>query len=178
MADLVSHLLLNQLLGQGRLEGATLTWFVSGAVAPDLAGRVPRAAIQVALEQGWMAPTEAVRSALYGLDVPHTPVGLALLCVLAAALAPARWLPKEGRLSAGAWLLAGGGIHLAADLLQRHIVPGYAYLWPLHSGRWELGWVSTEASLVAIPLLAAAVWITHPKGWRASSLRGDRPPEA
>ena len=175
MADLISHLLVNQLLGQRCLDRRTLAWFVSGAVAPDLASRLPRMMIQQAMERAWLGPTEAVRAALFGLDVPHTPAGLALLCVAVAALSPAAWLPAAGRRAAGGWLLAGGISHLLFDLLQRHILPGYAYLWPLHDGRWELGWISTEATLAAIPVLAAAVWLTRPKGVRAASPKGDRP---
>ncbi len=176
MADLVTHLLVNQLLGQERLSGAALRWFVAGALLPDLASRVPRMVLKAAMGQGWVDSGPTSRAILFGLDVPHMPIGFALVCVAAAALAPVSWLPGGRRRRAGGWLLAGGGAHLLLDLLQEHITPAYAYLWPLSDARWELGWTSTEASLVAIPFLALAVWLRRPKARRAAPVTEDRPP--
>jgi hypothetical protein len=178
VADLISHLLVNRLLGQRALEATTLSWFVSGAVAPDLASRVPRVGLNLLLSQGMLEPSPGLRALSFGLDLPHLPAGLLLLCVAVAAIVPRRWLPRSGRARAGFWLFAGGMSHLAVDLMQEHIVPAYAYLWPLVATRFELGWVSTEASLAAIPFLAAAVWWTHPEQGRAAPSHKDRPTDS
>ena len=105
MADLVTHLLVNQLLGQERLSGAALRWFVAGALLPDLASRVPRMVLKAAMGQGWVDSGPTSRAILFGLDVPHMPIGFALVCVAAAALAPVSWLPggRRRRAGGGCW---------------------------------------------------------------------------
>lgn len=176
MADLVTHLLLNQLAGQRRLEPVALAWFVSGAVVPDLASRVPRMALLAGLERGVVTASETTRLVLFGLDLPHLPIGLAGVCVVAAALTPRRWLPRKGRPRAGLLLLLGGLLHLGIDVFQAHIEPAYRYLWPLVSTRFELGWIGTESSLVALPFLGALVWWTRPRTQRADLPEEIRPP--
>ena len=160
MADLLSHVLVNQIAGQRVLSRPELACFVSGALLPDLGSRVPRVLLQGALRTGLLEPGETARMLVMGVDVPHQPVGFALVCIALGALLPERLAPPHRWRAA--WLLyLGGLLHLAADLLQSHIAPGYRYLEPLHPAAFELGVVGTEATLLAIPLLAATAWLTR-----------------
>ena len=82
----------------------------------------------------------------------HTPVGLVLVCWLAALLFEEVW-----RKGAFLSLLAGVGMHFGLDLLQRHVVSAYFPFFPL-------SWVSPggglfwpDDSLYALPFLLAGI---------------------
>jgi hypothetical protein len=179
VADLLSHLLVNHLVGSPRLRDRALTWFVSGAVVPDLAARVPRMGLHFAMNRGWVEPKAWTRVLGFGVEVAHVPVGVGLICLAVVALVPAGWLPVGGRRGAFGWLCGGALLHLAVDLLQAHITPAYALLWPFSERRWEVGCMSTEASLFAIPALVGLVWLRSSRRFRtqrATPAHEDRPP--
>lgn len=156
MADLVTHLC------SGLLPGALLgapraVWLGLGAVLPDLGARVPGLALDLLRRAGLPLPT--------GLDTPlsvlHMPVGIVCGAVLISALVhPAQ------RGAAVRWLLAGGLLHLAVDLLQDHHGHGYFLLWPLSSWRYELGWIGSEATVFAAPILAVITALAWALRWR------------
>ncbi|MCO4745456.1 MAG: metal-dependent hydrolase [Proteobacteria bacterium] len=84
-------------------------------------------------------------------DVGHMPVGTALWCGLVAQA-------FADRRAAFVWLLAGGALHYLLDILQDHDGVGYRLFWPVSPGRFELGWIGSEATVgVALPLLAATL---------------------
>jgi len=172
VADLLSHGLIAWIVGARGLDRNERGWFVTGTVAPDLASRVPRTAVEVAVDKGWVDGGAGLVPLLLGLDMPHTPVGVVLLAVLLAAAVPPGWAAPHSRARLG--LLMGGGalLHLLVDVFQEHIVPAYHLLYPATVARWEIGWISTEASLALLPVLAVVAWLITPKGDRS----GERPP--
>ena len=159
MADLASHLLVNYIAGVRVTDRCKLGFLVTGALLPDLASRVPRVLLTGTVELGWVAPSVVTYRTMLGLDFPHTPVGVLLCAGLIALLLPARLASPPGRASVTTMLCLGGFIHLAVDALQVHLMPGYRYLYPLSIEAFEIGWISTEHSLAAIPLLGAIAWL-------------------
>ena len=158
MADLASHFLVNHIAGVRVVDRARLAFLVSGALMPDLASRVPRVLLNGVVEQGWIAPSQETFRAMLGLDFPHTPVGVALVaCILALAL-PHRVTQPPGRAAVASMLCLGGWLHLGVDVLQHHLTPGYRYLYPLSIEAFEVGWISTEESIAAVPILALIAW--------------------
>lgn len=163
MADLITHGLIAWMLPSR--GGAWRYWVISGAVLPDLLGRAPVELLAVLVGPGAVAgPLGVVALAA---DVAHLPVGFLLLTAAVAMGLPASLLRGLSRPAVARALLLGAASHLAVDILQRHTEPMYALLWPLSDRRWELGWVGTEDSLLAIPVLAALAGLvrwrrTHP----------------
>lgn len=178
MADLASHLLVNYIAGVRFLDRSRLPFLVTGALLPDLASRVPRVLLTAAVEVGWIEPTVSTYRAMLGLDFPHTPVGVVLCAGLVALLLPTRLAAPPGRRAVSTMLCFGGFLHLAVDSLQVHLMPGYRYLYPLSIEAFELGWISTEHSLAAIPLLAGIAWFLgrRSKGERQAPVNGSPPP--
>lgn len=155
MADLVSHLLINRLAGH-RLGPGVRGWFISGAVVPDLAGRVPEVVLRGLASLGFFDAGWAGRVGR-GFDCLHTPVGIAATAAFLAAATPERFLRPLSRPGAAVALLLGGALHLAIDVLQIHIRPSYALLFPFSTRRWELAVVGSEASVFWLPVLLPLV---------------------
>jgi hypothetical protein len=89
------------------------------------------------------------RALLFPWAVVHMPVGAGAACLLLA------WLfPEADRRRVLAWLLAGAGLHLGADLLQDHHGQGYQLGFPLWMGTFELGWMGPEATVDLAPWFA------------------------
>ncbi len=170
MADLVSHGLTGWILGVRRLDRPSLGWLVAGTLLPDLASRLPRLALHFGVEGGLVASSGTTLRLIEGLEFPHTPAGLVLVVGLVAVALPELLVLPLSRRRVAAMLGAGGALHLALDLLQLHLAPAYPLAYPFTIDRWELGWVSTEASLIALPLLVAAAWAVTPR-----TQRGGRP---
>jgi hypothetical protein len=158
MADLASHFLINHIAGVRWVDRCRLGFLVSGALMPDLASRVPRVLLNGAVERGWIESSQGTFRAMLGLDFPHTPLGAALVAVVIALLLPQRLAYPPGRASVAKMLCLGAWIHLGVDLLQHHLMPGYRYLYPFSVEAFELGLISTEESLAAIPVLALVAW--------------------
>jgi len=158
MADLASHFLVNHIVGVRVVDRTRLGFLISGALMPDLASRVPRVLLTAAVEGGWIDSSRGTFRTMLGLDFPHTPVGVALLAGLIALLLPRRLAQPPGRASVAKMLCFGGWIHLGIDALQVHLMPGYRYLYPFSIQAFEIGWISTEHSLVALPILLLIAW--------------------
>lgn len=129
-----------------------------GTVLPDLTSRVPG----LLMDKFGRGPDLA-----YALcDIGHMPVGAVLWAGLAAQL-----FAERGR--AFGWILLGSGLHFALDVLQHHHGMGYRLFWPATSRRFELGIISSEATVVAaVPLLVVTgvVWVVVERR-RAAKLR-------
>ena len=158
MADLGTHLLVNRIVGATLQSRVALGYLVAGALVPDLGSRVPRMVLQQMVEWGLLTPSQGSFRLILGLDFPHTPAGTLLVSLVVALLMPALLLPPKGRRSAAGLLYAGGLLHLGLDFCQQHLSPGYRYLYPFSAEPYELAWMSTEASLLALPLLVAVGW--------------------
>ena len=159
MADLASHLLVNHIAGLRVLDRVRLGFLVSGAVLPDLASRVPRILLNAMVESGWVESSRTTFRLMMGFDFPHTPVGVVLVACAVALLLPSRLAVPPGRASIALLLSLGSFLHLAVDVMQLHLMPGYRYLYPLSIEAFELGWISTEHSLLSIPVLLVVAWL-------------------
>ena len=150
MADLITHGALAWLLGRPlRLAGARAL-FVTGALLPDLLSRLP-GIVFTGLAVVVPGVPEMLR---LGWDPLHMPVGMVLSSLLVAQLF------ATGRRGAAFSALLGGQLfHLAIDLLQRHLGPGYLLLYPFSHAHSELGLVGSEDSVLVAPILAIAVLV-------------------
>ncbi len=174
MADLASHALINWILGARALDRTSLGWLVTGALVPDLASRVPRVILNAVVDTGLVTSSTSSVRLVFGLDFPHTPVGVILVAAALALALPFPIVDRPGRAAVGKLLAVGGLIHLAVDLLQRHLVPGYRVLYPFSAEPWELGWIGTETSLAMIPVLLVLALVVTKKDGRPEG----RPPDS
>lgn len=164
MADLVTHGCLALLLKAPTKRRYAAT-FVLGTMLPDVLSRAPFVALT------WLH-SEIVELPLWLLYcwVPcHLPVGMLLV-----ALALSQLYGSGQQLRAGLNLLGGMALHLGIDLLQDHLDQGYVLLWPLSDASVELGWIGTEATVFAAPVLlplTAWVWLRTGAGRPGSSAR-------
>ncbi len=120
-----------------------------GTVLPDVASRAPGLALERVAK---VVPLpEAV---FWPWGVLHEPVGYVLL----AGVVSGAFRPEDRRL---AWraLVSGGVLHWIVDVLQDHHGVGYRWLAPFSGWRWELGWIGSEATVVAAPFLAVATLV-------------------
>jgi hypothetical protein len=158
MADLAAHMLVNHIAAVRWVDRVRLGYFVTGALMPDLASRVPRVVLNQLVELGWLDSTEGTFRLMLGLDFPHTPLGVFLVAVVVALVLPERLAQPPGRVATWWMLCLGGWLHLGVDLMQSHLAPGYRYFYPFTVRAFELGWISTEQSLVAVPFLGLIAW--------------------
>jgi hypothetical protein len=153
MADVVTHLC-SGLLGEAASPAGPLRrWapvFVAGTVLPDLLSRAP--ATLLGLVHSHLQPLHPML--LYCWNPLHLPMGILLYSLLLALLFPA----SQRRPALGA-LLAGGALHVAIDLGQRHVGLGYPLLVPFSSRDFELGLMSSEATVPWAPWIAAATLV-------------------
>lgn len=160
MADLLTHVLVGHICKRLSPWPAEGVLFAVGSVLPDLAGRVPRIALDLLDPTGaWALPPMA-------FDVwsaTHTPLTYLVLCLLLALWCPLSWRHVVWRN-----LALGGLLHLGLDFFQTHINPAtYRYLFPFSFAGWELGWVGTEESLAWIPwLVPVALFAEGRYRWR------------
>jgi hypothetical protein len=154
MADLVTHgcvAVLWACLPRRTPPGeAHVAPFVLGTCLPDLASRVPAAAATVARWRWPAIPEEAIH-----VFAPlHMPVGIVLVALLASYA-----FREEVRPAIARALVGGGLLHLAVDLTQRHLGVGYLLLYPFSTWDVELGWIGSEDTVLAVPvLLPLTVW--------------------
>jgi hypothetical protein len=166
VADGVTHLASAYLL-RAPAGGRHVPVFVLGAVLPDLVSRVPALAAEEAVRQGVPVP-----QALVWCWTPlHLPAGILLVSLLLPFL-----FAEEERPAVCCALLGGGALHVALDLLQRHVGLGYLLLFPFSSRDFEVGLLGSEATVWAAPLLAAAAALLWGFRRRAAARRaGDVP---
>jgi hypothetical protein len=134
MPDLLTHLVVAQGCRTAARGGWLTSWFLIGAVLPDLLLR----------------PISIGFPELFWFFMPlHTPVGLFLVCMLISGVQQ-----EESRRLVFYNLLGGVGLHLFLDFFQKHIGGGYYLLFPFswRSLEWGLFW--PETSLYLLP-----VWI-------------------
>jgi len=172
VADLLTHAATGWIAGVRFLDQTSVGWLAAGAVLPDLASRLPRVLLHLSVEAGALRSGPRMLQVLFGLDFPHTPVGVVVVAVLLAALLPEALARPLSRRRLAALLALGGALHLAVDAFQEHIEPGYYWLYPFSMARAEIGVVSTDASLFALPFVLLLAWLVTPKGGRS----GERPP--
>lgn len=157
MADLVTHgcvaVLWTCLPWRTSPGGSHVAPFVLGTCLPDLLSRVPSAAVTVARWRWPGIPEEAIH-----LFAPlHMPVGIVI-----AALLASHAFREEVRPAIARALVGGGLLHLAVDLPQRHLGVGYLLLYPFSTRDVELGWIGSEDTVLAVPvLLPLTVWIAR-----------------
>jgi hypothetical protein len=165
MADLITHALTAALLRGRRRPDGVLLWLILGVILPDLSSRAPVLAAEVLQGYGlatWV-PLSDLRF-LVGMNIAHTPVGIVGVAVVLAALLPC-WLAEgRGRLEVVSLLAIGGALHLAVDVMQRHLAPGYYLLYPASVEGWELGWFRSDGSALAVPVLTV-LWLALSWKW-------------
>jgi hypothetical protein len=165
LADLITHAALAVLVKARR--GSTHTpAFLAGTLLPDLLGRVPGLTVLFLRGRGLPLP-----DALAYLWEPfHLPLGMALVAYLLSRMAP-----PELRAGVGRNLLGGGALHLAVDLLQRHLGTGYMIFFPFSTVQVELGWLGSEDTVFLAPPLALAAALAAWRRWGPPK-RGSPPP--
>lgn len=159
MPDLLTHAIVAS-VAAARMRRRLLTLVVLGTVLPDALSVLPRLAIEwTARIAGFEAPDRV----LGAFAVFHIPLPLALFFWLVAFSRP----PGQ-RLSFLVAMTFGGWLHLGLDFLQFHLSgPSYHPLYPFSSWAWEAGWIGTEDSLLALPLLVPVgigVWSWRRRG--------------
>lgn len=164
LADLLSHVLVGHIAKRLSPWPRGALIFAVGSALPDVVGRVPRIVMGMVDVRGRLA----IPPMLYDLwNALHLPIPFLILCALIALAAPARFRRPLWRN-----LALGGLLHMAVDFTQHHIDPTiYKCLWPFSFQGWELGWVSTEASLAWLPWLAPAALLVE--AWHRRRARGD-----
>lgn len=167
MADLITHAASGWIVGVRLLDRPSVGWLAAGAVVPDLASRLPRVLLHVAVEAGLLDSGPRMLRLLHGLDFPHTPAGLVVVAVLLAAVLPSLLTAPLSRPRIAAMLSLGGAVHMAVDALQEHVEPSYYWFYPFSMERSEFGLISTDASLFALPLVVLVAWLLTPKGGRS-----------
>jgi hypothetical protein len=154
MADLISHALSAVLVRGRRTPDPVLLWLVTGTILPDLLSRAPFVALRLIQSLGFMPKYSLQETWIpLGFNFPHTPAGIGLVALLCAMVVP-RWLISPlPRLQFALWLSLGGLLHLAIDLLQEHLQPGYFLFYPLSVRAFELGLVRSDGSVLFLPVL-------------------------
>ena len=101
---------------------------------------------------------------LLGSGLFHTPIGIVGIAMLIALCF------VESQRVAVFWnIVAGGGLHLVLDVMQRHLAGGYQLWGPWSYEAVELGWVSSEATVWLAPfVLPFSVWAW----WRRRPAKG------
>ena len=145
MPDLVTHAC-SALFPRAFVRGPHTGTFLLGVVLPDLTGRVPTIAL-VAFQS--TTGLELPKELLYPSQVLHMPIGILLLSVIVSRV----FVPEQQR-AALAWLIGGGALHLALDVLQDHHGFGYMLGYPLSRETFELGCIGSEATVPWAPVFA------------------------
>jgi hypothetical protein len=161
MADLVTHMCTGLIYKAVRSE-PHVPIFVLGTVAPDLCSRVPSMALTWIGQRGVAVPPALI----HAFEPLHLPVGMLVLAALVAML-----FSESSRRAVFMNFLGGMLLHLAVDLLQDHHGVGYVLGFPFLQRPFELGLVSSEASVRWVPgLLLVSLCLVV---WRR---RGDSEP--
>lgn len=134
MPDLITHSAAAYFVTRSRFWQKFRTLFFLGTILPDLLSR----------------PFYILFPKLFKLTTAmHTPIFVLLFCLLLAQLF------KSQRKQALSALLAGSGLHFGLDLLQRHLIGGYFWLFPFSWRTFEIGLFWPEDTVRLIP-----VWLS------------------
>ena len=149
MPDLITHVAGAYLVKRGIRIAGMASLFYLGAILPDLLSR----------------PIHLIRPALFPSTQPlHSPIGVFLACWLISLFF------RSDQRKTAFWLLWGGSIvHFLLDMLQKHLVGGYAWLFPFSFRLYSFGFIRPEDSLYFLPLTLAAVLIVYLIGRRKSN---------
>jgi membrane-bound metal-dependent hydrolase YbcI (DUF457 family) len=138
MPDLLTHYASARLPALALRDDRLQALLVAGAFLPDV----------VSKGLHWVA-----RAPDHFASPSHSPVGLLLLCYLAALL-----LAPALRRAGFACLYAGGLLHLALDVLKENVGHGAARLFlPFDLRSVELGWIPMEDVVYLLPFDAVVL---------------------
>jgi len=160
VADLVTHASV-AVLAKAGTRWRMVPVFVAGTLAPDLFSRMP------ALSLGWVHTElmELPPVLTYGWNPLHQPLGMLILAYGLSLV-----FAEEERVAVFRNLLGGMFLHLGLDLLQHHHGVGYLLGFPFSTWAFELGWIGSEDSVLAAPILALlAAW-----AWRQRRRKADQ----
>ena len=132
MPDLITHAAVAYFIARPKRLVRFRIAFYLGAILPDLLAR-PFHIIKPELT-------------LYLVGV-HTPAFVLLFCLLFAEL-----FDKDVRNSVRNCLIAGSSLHFLLDVLQKHLIKGYFWLFPFSYKNFGLGLAWAEDFLNFIPL--------------------------
>ncbi len=139
MPDLITHFAAAYFLKTPRRFSRFRIPFYLGAILPDL---LTRSFVII------YPPSESV---VYGF---HTPVVSVVVCLLAA-----QFFEKGIRSGVRTNLLLGITLHFGLDIMQKHLIVPYFWLFPFSWKTFELGLFWPEESLRLMPLWLALVII-------------------
>ncbi len=141
MPDLITHTAVAYFASRPRSCARYRAIFYLGTILPDLLSR----------------PLYILKPELFVYAAAiHTPIFLTAFCLLLAELFN-ETIRRGTRIS----LLAGVGLHLFLDLLQRHVAAGYFWLFPFSWKSFEIGWFWPETPLSLAPLWISLVLATE-----------------
>jgi len=136
MPDLITHVAGAYLAKRSLGIAGKASLFYLGAILPDLLSR----------------PVHIVWPALFPSTQPlHSPIGVFLSCWLIALFF------REDQRRTVFWLLGGGSlVHFLFDMLQKHLVGGYAWFYPFSFHFYSFGFIRPEDPLYFLPLTLGA----------------------
>jgi len=141
LPDLITHTAVAYLASRPRSFARYRAVFYLGTILPDLISR----------------PLYIIKPELFVYAAAiHTPVFLIVSCLLLAEL-----FAEKLRSGVRLFLLAGVGLHLCLDLLQRHVASGYFWLFPFSWQSFEVGLFWPETPLSLAPLWIGSVLLTE-----------------
>ena len=141
MPDLITHAAAAYFASRAKRFANHRAAFYLGTVLPDLISR----------------PLYIIKPELFVYAVAiHTPIFLTVFSLLLAELFDEK-LQRGVRI----FLLAGVGLHLFLDLLQRHIGSGYFWFFPFSWKSFEIGFFWPETPLSLAPLWIGLVLATE-----------------
>jgi hypothetical protein len=132
MPDLITHAAVAYFIARPKRFVRFRIAFYLGAILPDLLARP--------------FPIIKPEVTLYLVGV-HTPAFVFLFCLLFAEL-----FDKDVRKSVRNCLIVGSSLHFLLDVLQKHLIKGYLWLFPFSWESFELGLLWPEDSLILIPI--------------------------
>jgi hypothetical protein len=163
--DLLTHTLLNLVVPWGRLRREELGLFAFGGVLPDLVSRVPTLAMARLAQPALLSRGIDLDWLVNGFAALHLPLGYLGVVIACASALPRFLLGSLTRSRICALLLGGGALHLAVDVMQSHMRPGYRYLYPFSMRPLELGWFDADLGFLAWPVLLPLALYT----WRRAA---------
>lgn len=141
MPDLVTHLASAYLLKKFTRLSRGVVLFYLGALLPDLLSR----------------PLHLVWPVIFPATQPlHSPVGAFLSCWLISL-----FFRSDQRKSVFFLLFSGSLLHFCLDILQRHLLGGYLWLFPFSVQPYSLGCFWPEDALSVLPYTLLVVLIVY-----------------
>ncbi len=141
MPDLITHTAVAYFFSRGSRIIKNSTLFYVGTILPDI------------LTRAFFILFPKTYFAVYPF---HTPLGLLLVCLLFSF-----FFKEAQRKEVFLSLIAGGWLHLCLDLLQKHLEPSYALLFPFSWRTFEIGVFLPEHIVMCAPLWVAAICVNE-----------------